>query len=271
MKKILVALIPFFAFAALAAAVGSASIDLYDEGVLNDTTATKGIDCVGAGIECTVNRQKAQITVTNSLSDGGVGVAAPPSTPYCGDGGTAIGWTGTEWSCTAISIPSTAAVFLAATLSAAQTTHIASDDHIAFNTVEASNGSDISLDTATAYSNVNGVASVGQFTLAANHTYRLRVDLGSATTSQQIQYSWVDSSDGSAIGQGGLFLATVYAGTNSASSSGAEAVVVVGGSPKTVDVRMTFVAGTSSIGSTSIMIDAGLISVMPHVYIEELQ
>lgn len=61
-------------------------------------------------------------------------------------------------------------------LSATQSTNVAVGDHVKFDTVDYSTGTNISLDTATAYTNADGVASVGRVTLQPG-LYELSADI----------------------------------------------------------------------------------------------
>lgn len=54
-----------------------------------------------------------------------------------------------------------------------QTTNLAVTDHIKFDTVLFSTGSNISLNTSSPYTTTTGAASIGRITLAANKTYLL--------------------------------------------------------------------------------------------------
>lgn len=63
--------------------------------------------------------------------------------------------------------------YVFAKLDALQNANIGAGDHIKFDAVLASRGNSIVLDTATTYSNSNGAASIGRFTLKAGLTYKL--------------------------------------------------------------------------------------------------
>jgi hypothetical protein len=76
--------------------------------------------------------------------------------------------------------------FVFARLNTTQAANVAANDHIKFDTVIASRGSSVALDTTTAYSSATGAASIGRATLKAGLTYRLRASvpylLGSGAT-----------------------------------------------------------------------------------------
>jgi hypothetical protein len=65
------------------------------------------------------------------------------------------------------------ASFIQATLNVTQNANVAQDDHVKFDLVQQSFGSDITLDTSTSYTSAVNVASVGRFTLRGGKTYRL--------------------------------------------------------------------------------------------------
>lgn len=69
---------------------------------------------------------------------------------------------------------STTPIYTVGTLTAQQTTNIGNGDHIKFNSVGITDGSNlILLDTTSAYSNFTNTASVGRITLTAGATYIL--------------------------------------------------------------------------------------------------
>lgn len=81
--------------------------------------------------------------------------------------------------------------FVFAHSSAIQNANVAANDHLKFDTVDVSRpsvaqltgalgGGAVSLDTTTAYSNVNGAASLGRFTLRGGKLYKLECSPGYA-------------------------------------------------------------------------------------------
>lgn len=67
--------------------------------------------------------------------------------------------------------------FVFAKLDTLQSTNLTTSDHVKFDTVLASRGTSVVLDTTTTYSNSNGAASIGRFTLKAGLTYKLFAQL----------------------------------------------------------------------------------------------
>jgi len=68
--------------------------------------------------------------------------------------------------------------FVLARNGATQSTNIAANDHVKFDTVDMSRGSSIVLDTTTTYSNSNGAASLGRFSLQGGKVYKLTSSIG---------------------------------------------------------------------------------------------
>jgi hypothetical protein len=163
--------------------------------------------------------------------------------------------------------------FLTATMSTAQASDIGEDDHIKFNTTEASNGSCITFDSSTAYTKANGVASIGRFTLSGSGTkkYRLTFTLGFATFSGAalLQMAIVKASDGSRL-SGGIGPTSTYAASNGYGALVLETVVAISSST-VYDVRIMSVASLTSLGGTSTGGgDAGVFNIGPRLHIQEL-
>lgn len=86
----------------------------------------------------------------------------------------------------------------------AQTTNVITAKHIMLDTVNASSGSDITLDTTTAYTDTLGVASIGRFTLKANKTYKLTGSAGSHSGgNSELVVRWRNADSGAYLGYGG--------------------------------------------------------------------
>lgn len=143
--------------------------------------------------------------------------------------------------------------FLSTQAAAAQAPDLGSTDHVKFNAVLTSHGSNITLDTATAYSNVNGAASVGRFTLQPGHIYRLRAIVQNNFTSNDgsTLADWYNATTGAALSVGIITINATSAGGVAEEQSGGNAVeteVTVAGTPMLVEVRF---------GSTGIFNDTG--------------
>ncbi len=141
-----------------------------------------------------------------------------------------------------------AAEYLRTQLGTDQSTDLVDGDHIKFDSVDASSGSSISLDTTTAYTNGGG-ASVGRFTLAAGKTYKLhasipRVVFGSANSS--MQYVWHNVTAGTWPGAAGASVSATWNSSNIANDPYAEAVITTSVSTL-MELEITGVNGTISL------------------------
>lgn len=86
--------------------------------------------------------------------------------------------------------------YVLAAVSASYSSNVTTSDHIKFDTINASAGSDISLDTATSYTNSANVASIGRFRLKAGKTYRLSASISmEGSTSALAGYRWYDATN----------------------------------------------------------------------------
>lgn len=143
-----------------------------------------------------------------------------------------------------------AAGYMRAEMVADQSTNVTTGDHLKFNSVHASSGSDITLDTATTYTNAGG-ASVGRFTLSAGKTYMLRstvprVLFGSADSS--LQYQWYNVTAGAALGTSGGSLSATWSASTVSNDSFAETIIKPSATTL-IELRMVAVNGTiTSIG-----------------------
>jgi hypothetical protein len=209
--------------AALLCVPAYAQIDIRNDGGYVGR-ARNTIDCRG-GLRCFVDGGAAFISAAGVSGGGGGGSVLPSG--LCGASGTALGWDGGAYYCadevkagscaagqfvTAISnsgVPTcqpagTTAGWLSATLSARQSSNLARRDHIKFDTVLDSSGSLVTLDASTAYTNGDGVASIGRLTLTAGHTYLLQYLVHAVS---QVDFSIVgfaNADTGAPIGPAGV-------------------------------------------------------------------
>jgi hypothetical protein len=200
------------------------NIYVYDEGTQKGRPT--GLNFKGSGVTASCFNdgglnQRCDVDVS-----GGGGSGVMPS-GLCGASGTALGWDGGAYYCadevkagscsagqfvTAISnsgVPTcqsggTTAGWLSATLSARQSTNLGKRDHIKFDTVLDSSGSLVTLDTSTAYTNGDGVASIGRLTLTSGHSYRLQYLVHAVS---QVDFSimgFANADTGAPIGPAGV-------------------------------------------------------------------
>lgn len=152
--------------------------------------------------------------------------------------------------------------FVFAKMETQQAANIAANDHVKFDTVFASRGSTISLDVATAYSNANGAASLGRFTLKAGRTYRLRASvpyiLGSGATGA-LNLAWYDvTGTPAALNGGPLQLLVATTATHDIGGGVAEAIVTPG-ADMLVELRIVSVAALTRIGTTSTQVPTAFV------------
>src|SRR2546421_7436197 len=106
--------------------------------------------------------------------------------------------------------------FVFARSSVAQSTNVAANDHLKFDTIDfsrggqasvagAAGGGAVSLDTTTAYSNTDGAASLGRFTVRGGKLYKLECSPGYVVWSGPtgiLQLQWFDvTGAAAAVGQ----------------------------------------------------------------------
>jgi hypothetical protein len=119
-----------------------------------------------------------------------------------------------------------AASYLFAGLSADQTSNLSgsNNDHIKFNEVITSYGSDISLDSSSTYSTTDNTDSIGRFTLEAGKTYKLTAAIrGYSYVAGYIKMAWYNADSGTQIGSGLTSLTATY-GSNYDSNNQAVAI-----------------------------------------------
>lgn len=158
--------------------------------------------------------------------------------------------------------------FILATLSAIQSTNIAANDHLKFDTIQvqrggassgagAAGGGAISLDTTTTYSNSNGAASLGRFSLQGGKVYKLTLNPGyflfSGATGV-ITLRWNDVSGTPANIGNPLNTYALTTATNDGVNGSFVAMFAPGGSSQDlflVEARITAVTALTSIGDTT--------------------
>jgi hypothetical protein len=124
-----------------------------------------------------------------------------------------------------------------------QTANRGVNDHIKWDTVNSVYGTDITVDTSSAYATATGTPSVGRITLKAGKTYRLRATAsGVNSTVNAFSYQWYNFQTGTVIGQAGS--SNGNANNNSIANTDATATFTPT-SDTVVEVRVT-----STIGGT---------------------
>jgi len=149
--------------------------------------------------------------------------------------------------------------------SATQAANLAANDHLKLDTIDfarpavtggasgGGSGGAVRLDTTTTYSNTNGAASLGRFTLQGGKVYRLECQAGEIlATAGSVQIQWADVTGTPVLlGSPAIIYSATFA-TGEGSSGGCLAFYAPGGSAGDVvlvEVRITAVAGSpTSIG-----------------------
>lgn len=138
-----------------------------------------------------------------------------------------------------------------------QNAPVASDigvgDHIKYNTVLGSNGTNISLDTTTAYSNIASQDSIGRFKLKTGHTYILSSTMQSLTfllSSGSFTAQFYDSDSDVPITTGTTISILGTVGLNGTNAPTATAVVTPPGIDTRYELRITSAVSLASTGIT---------------------
>lgn len=163
--------------------------------------------------------------------------------------------------------------FLWASKAAAQTTNVALEDHLKIDVVREVSGSDISLDTATTYTSQNNVASVGRFTVAGGHCYRMtgacpEFIWTGANTFATIQ--WTNADNGELINPTAEYVPKTEGGASD--HVGTTDVIVCPSATTRYELRITAKGSDAivSIGGSGPAADGGTIHTFPFAVIQEL-
>ena len=158
--------------------------------------------------------------------------------------------------------------FFLATLSATQSANVGANDHLKFDTIQmqrggassgagAASGGSVLLDTATTYSNSDGAASLGRFSLQGGKVYKLTLDPGyflfSGATGV-ITLSWADVTGTAATIGNPLNIYTQADASQDGVAGSLTAMFAPGGSSGNlflVEARITAVTALTSIGNTA--------------------
>jgi len=120
-------------------------------------------------------------------------------------------------------------------------------DHLMFDGVSFSRGTNISLDTSTPYSVATNTPSVGRITLSAGKTYKLVGSINNVLSANFNATRWVNSDNGTALGliSGS---APPVSTTNRVAGAGTIAYITTSVATR-VELRITFNAFTSVNGT----------------------
>ncbi|HYH75493.1 MAG TPA: collagen-like protein [Candidatus Saccharimonadales bacterium] len=153
-----------------------------------------------------------------------------------------------------------AASYMQATLTAPQNTNISTGDHVKFNKVNVSAGSDITLNTSGGYSTTAGVSSLGRFTLKAGKTYLLNGVMTVSGNTSAIDTAWYNVTTSSNMGNGNSLYAP--GGSGSDAGGGVNQVVFTPGTDTVVELRILGVAAVSQVGIDSNRLPSAFIQVI---------
>lgn len=96
--------------------------------------------------------------------------------------------------------PQTSSSILHGYVSSGYTSNVSSGDHIKFSAVSFSRGSNISLNTSSAYTRTTNTASIGRITLLAGKTYKLTASLNNVTSNNYNATRWYNADNGAYLG-----------------------------------------------------------------------
>lgn len=105
--------------------------------------------------------------------------------------------------------------YIHAKVSSQYTSNISVGDHIKYDTVLTTFGSDVSLDTTTTYTSTDNVPSIGRFLLKAGKTYHLQGAIqGNGATAISAGVKWYNANNGTAIGTSAFEIGPAHTGYN---------------------------------------------------------
>lgn len=143
--------------------------------------------------------------------------------------------------------------YLVAKLDTLQNANIGANDHVKFDTVLASRGNAVVLDTTTAFSAATGAASIGRFTLKAGLTYRLMAAipylLGSGATGL-LDVQWFDATLNAAL-PGTIASALVSTTATNDTGGGVALAIFTPGQDTLVELRLITVTALTQIGTAT--------------------
>src|SRR5947208_9378791 len=147
--------------------------------------------------------------------------------------------------------------FLMATLATQQSANIAANDHVKFDTANVLLGTEVALDTTTAYSNAAGAASIGRVTLHGTPngglTYKLQFVAGYVLFSGAtglVEFQFYDATAGALIPGG---TASVFAATDAGHDGSCASMTTVFEplQDTLIEVRILVATALTRIGTTA--------------------
>lgn len=143
--------------------------------------------------------------------------------------------------------------YVFAKLDTLQNANISANDHVKWDTVLASRGSSVALDTTTAFSAATGAASIGRFTLKAGLTYQLQAAipylLGTGATGL-LDVQWFDATLNAALP--GVISSILVATTATHDIGGGMPMAIfTPGTDTLVELRLITTTALTQIGTAS--------------------
>lgn len=143
--------------------------------------------------------------------------------------------------------------YVFAKLDTLQNANIGANDHVKFDTVLASRGGAVTLDTTTAFAATTGAASIGRFTLRAGLTYKLQAAipyiLGSGATGL-LDVQWFDATLNAAC-PGVIASALVATTATHDIGGGVPTAIFSPGTDTLVELRLITVTALTQIGTAA--------------------
>lgn len=165
-------------------------------------------------------------------------------------------WNGSAWVQPPPPTSTPRSIYYGYTIS--QASNVGSGDHLMFNSAYFTQGSNVALDTSSAYSVTLGDPSIGRLTLAPGHTYKLVVTANEVQGTGSFFLAWRDATTGAQLGA----VTRIQSGASDVDAAGqCVGFITVTGSPALVEVTITFNNGVTGVGNNP---------VVPWFYVEEM-
>ena len=248
-------------------------------GVIGTAATTVDINSVALIAQTTAGQTFTLPTPTNATLGQTFIVGASSTASITGYGNTipagsagSFLWNGSAWVSVGVSsgggggsITLATRSILAGSLRAQQTTNVSSGDHIKFDTVASIIGSNISLDTTTAYVNTANTASIGRIVCQAGGTYRFVAQIpflfGTADNAY-VKFAWYNADTNTLVPNANLVIAGMATATGNTYRSGFAECYVSPLTPTRYELRIEQNSFVTMIGSTN--------DLTPTFYAEEI-